>query len=131
MKQLNRMLFCLALCIPVTNAFSASPAFTVFTFKNGQKIGARIVKGEELRNAAFTLVSAFQEQVPSYQQLISVAKSMTAKDRCFNLYSSRFALASIESGNLDGSANSEEFLKNSIASIESVNSETRVTCEAR
>jgi len=108
---------------------AASPAYTISTFKNGQPIGARVVKAVELRNAAIAMTNEFRDLTPSYDLLVSVAKDMTAKDRCFNLYSSRAALASVEGGMLDASANAEEFLKNSIASIEEVNSQSQVMCE--
>ena len=83
----------------------------------------------ELRIAAIALTNEFRDLTPSYDLLVSVAKDMTAKDRCFNLYGSRAALAFIEGGILDASANAEEFLKNSIASIEEVNSQSQVMCE--
>jgi len=88
-----------------------------------------VVKAVELRNAAIAMTNEFRDLTPSYDLLVSVAKDMTAKDRCFNLYSSRAALASVEGGMLDASANAEEFLKNSIASIEEVNSQSQVMCE--
>lgn len=119
------------LCVATTQTMAASTAYTISTFKNGQPIGTRKVNVVELRNAAIALTSVFQDRIPSYDQLVSTAKSMTAKDRCFNLYSSRVALASVEGGILDASANAEEFLKNSIISIGEVNGQTQVTCEMR
>lgn len=119
------------LCAAATQTTAASTAYTISTFKNGQPIGTRKVNTVELRNAATALTSVFQEQIPSYDRLVSVARGMTAKDRCFNLYSSRTALASVEAGMLDASANAEGFLKNSITSIEEVNNQTQVTCEMR
>lgn len=119
------------LCAATTQTMAASTAYTISTFKNSQPIGTRKVNAVELRNAAIAMTSAFQDQIPSYDLLVSVAKGMTAKDRCFNLYSLRVALASVEGGILDTSANAEEFLKNSIVSIEEVNSKTQVTCEMR
>ncbi|WP_227105137.1 hypothetical protein [Chromobacterium rhizoryzae] len=115
----------------VVQAMAAPTVYTISTFKNGQLVGARKVKPSELRNAAIAMTSAFQEQTPSYDQLVSVAQGMTAKDRCFNLYSSRAALASVQAGMLDASPNAEQFLKNSIASIEEMNSQTQVTCKMR
>ena len=112
-------------------SFGAQNVYTIFTFKNGQRLGARVVKPIELRNAAVGMTTAFREAKPSYAVLLDVAKSMTAKDRCFNLFSSRIALASASSGLLDVSANAEEFLKNSVASIEEVNGQTQVACEMR
>jgi hypothetical protein len=112
-----------------TRVEADASGFTISTFKSGQKIGVRKVKPQELRNAATTLVTVFQNQTPSYSRLIDVAKGMTARDRCFNLYGSRVALASVKSGKLDSSANAEEFLANSISTIEAVNTETQVTCK--
>ena len=119
----------LVLCSAATQTMAASTAYTISTFKNGQPIGTSKVNAAELRNAAIALTSVFQEQMPSYDKLVSVAKGMTAKDRCYNLYSSRAALASVEAGMLDASAIAEEFLKYSIKSIEDINSQTQVTCE--
>jgi|JI10StandDraft_1071094.scaffolds.fasta_scaffold1042309_2 hypothetical protein len=112
-------------------AKAASPVYTVLTFKNNQKIGKRAVSAAELHHAASELVIAFQENPPTYEVLIEVAKSMTAKDRCFNLYSSRITLASVQSGLVDASANAEEFLVNSIRSIGEVNDQTQVTCDMK
>jgi hypothetical protein len=123
----------LVLCAIASRTMAASSAnyYTISTFKNGQAIGVREVNPDELRNASIALVSHFKDRIPSYGQLVSVANGMTAKERCFNLYSSRVALGSIESGMLDASANAEEFLKNSIVSIEEVNSKTQVMCEMK
>lgn len=124
--------FLAALCTVATHSVAApSISYVISTFKNGQLIGTRKVNIVELRNAASTLSSAFQNEPPEYEQLLAVAKAMTAQDRCFNLYASRTALASVEAGIFDASANSEEFLKNSIASIEEINSYTQVTCAMR
>jgi hypothetical protein len=131
MQRLILLLAVLVLCAATAQTMAASTAYTISTFKNGQPIGTRKVNAVELRNAAVALTSTFQDQIPSYDLLVSVAKGMTAKDRCFNLYSSRAALASVEGGMLDTSANAEGFLKNSIVSIEEVNSKTQVTCEMR
>ena len=133
MQRLILLSTVLVLCTATTQtmAASASTAYTISTFKNGQPIGTREVSAVDLRNAAKHLTSAFQEQMPSYERLISVAKGMTAIDRCFNLFSSRVALASVKAGMLDASANAEGFLENSITSIEKVNSQTLVTCEMR
>ncbi len=108
-----------------------SAAYIISTFKNGQPIGTRKTEAAELRNAAIGLAGAFQDKAPSYERLVSVAKGMTAKDRCFNLLSGKVAIASIEASKLDASQNAEVFLKNSIASLEAVNSQTHVTCEMR
>lgn len=131
MQRLILLSTVLVLCAATTQTMAASTAYSISTFKNGQPIGARKVTTVELRNAAIALTGVFQEQMPSYDRLVSVAKGMTAKDRCFNLYSSRAALASVEAGMLDASANAEGFLKNSITSIEEVNGQTQVTCEMR
>ena len=107
-------------------------AITISTFKNGQPLGMRKTEAAELRNAAIMLAGVFQESTtPSYERLVTVAKGMTAKDRCFNLFSSRVAIASIEAGMLDASQNAEVFLKSSISSLEAINSQTQVTCEMR
>ncbi len=100
-----------------------STAFIISTFKNGQPMGTRKTEAAEFRNAAIGLVSTFQDKTPSYERLVSVAKSMAAKDRCFNLLSSKFAIASVEAGIVDASQNAEMFLKNSVASLEAVNSQ--------
>ena len=113
------------------HAAAASVEYSILTFKNSQQIGIRKVKPVELKNAAIGLSSAFKEQSPTYDVLVNVAKGMTAKDRCFNLFSSRVALASIEAGQLDASQYAEDFLKNSIASIELVNDQTQVKCEMK
>lgn len=131
MQRLILLSAVLVLCAATTQTMAASTAYTISTFKNGQPIGTRKVNAVELRNAAIAMTSAFKDKIPSYDLLVSVAKGMTAKDRCFNLYSSRVALASVEGGILDASANAEGFLKNSIVSIEEVNSKTQVTCEMR
>lgn len=131
MRRLIPLSVVLVLCATAAQTMAASTAFTISTFKNGQPIGTRKVTAAELRNAAIALTSVFQEQMPSYDRLVSVAKGMTAKDRCFNLYGSRVALASVEAGMLDASANAEGFLKYSIKSIEEINSQTQVTCEMR
>lgn len=110
-------------------ATAAQVTTTISTLKNGQLIGTRKVNDSEFRNAAISLSQAFKEQTPSYEILLDVAKSMTAKDRCFNLYSSRFAIASIEAGKIDASQNAEDFLKKSISSIDAINSITNVNCE--
>jgi len=115
----------------VLQAAAVPVEYIIFTFKNDQPIGSRQVKPVELKNAAIALSSAFKEQTPTYEVLVNVAKGMTAKDRCFNLYSSRVALASIEAGILDASQYAEDFLKNSINSIESVNDQTQVKCEMK
>lgn len=123
---------------PITNTSPDSAkqpergaAYTISTFKNGQRIGTRKTEAAELRNAATALTSAFQEHTPSYDRLVSVAKGMTARDRCFNLYSSRVALASIEAGMLDASQNAKTFFQDSISSIEAENSQTQITCNMR
>ena len=131
MRLLISFLVFLLLDVAATQAVAASTVYTISTFKSGQPIGTRKIKAAELRNAAIAMTSTFQEKTPSYELLVSVAKGMTAKDRCLNLYSSRVAMASIEAGMLDTSQNAEEFLKNSISSIEAVNSQTQVTCEMR
>lgn len=118
------------LCAATTQSMAAT-GYTISTFKNGQQIGTRKVNAVELRNATIAMTSAFQDRLPSYDLLVNVAKGMTAKDRCFNLYSSKVALASVEGGMLDASANAEGFLKSSIDSIGEVNSLTQVTCELR
>lgn len=105
--------------------------YTIVTLKSGQSIGTRKTEAAELRNAAIALTEAFPENVPGYENLLSVAKGMTAKDRCFNLFSSRVAMALIEADMLDASQNAEAFLKNSISSLEAVNSQTEITCEMR
>lgn len=115
----------------VLQAVSAPVEYTIFTFKNGQQIGARKVKPVELRNAAIAITDAFQERIPPYEHMVKVAKGMTAKDRCFNLFSSKIALTSIEAGKLDASQYAQDFLSGSVSSIESVNSQTQVTCEMR
>ena len=131
-NNLLSSVFVLGLSLIGTFAFSAQPEYnTILTLKNGQQIGARNVYPAELRNAAIALTSAFNDQPPSYARLLSVAESMSAKDRCFNLFSSRFAFASIDGGLLDASANTENFLKNSIKTIEDVNSRTQVTCKMK
>lgn len=118
------------LCLFAPSASAAPPDHnSILTYKNGLQIGKRDVYPVELRNAAVLLTSTFKEQLPSYGRLVSVAEGMSAKDRCFNLFSSRAALASVQSGMLDASANAESFLKNSIASIEEVNTRTQVTCK--
>ena len=114
-----------------TETEAAPPTYTIATFKNGQPIATRDVEPIELRHAAIALTTAFKDQTPSYALLVSAAKDMTAKDRCFNLYSSRAAMTSVVSGMLDASSNAKEFLKNSIASIEKVNNQTQITCELR
>lgn len=129
MQRAILLLMALVLCVVTTQTMAASPAYTISTFKNGQPIGVRVVNLIELRIAAIALTNEFRDLAPSYDRLVSVAKDMTAKDRCFNLYSSRAALAFVEGGILDASANAEEFLKNSIASIEEVNSQSQVMCE--
>jgi hypothetical protein len=134
MKLLNRsfpMFAVLAICASTCWAKTTTPTYTIFTLKNGQQIGKRIVHVAELRDAATALIAAFQERTPDYSLLVSVAKGMNAKDRCFNLYSSRTALASVQGGIQDASANSEEFLNNSIRSIEEVNNQTQVTCDMK
>ena len=124
--------FVLGLSLIGTLAFAAQPDYNaILTFKHGQQIGVRNVYPAELRNAAVALTSAFNDQPPTYARLLSVAESMSAKDRCFNLFSSRIALASVEGGLLDASANAENFLKNSISTIEDVNSRTQVTCKMK
>ena len=130
MQRSISLLTVLVLCVAVPT-MAASTNYTISTFKNGQPIATREVKAVELRNAAAAMITAFQDRAPSYAQLVSVAKGMTAKDRCFNLYGSRAALASVKGGILDASANAEEFLKNSIVSIEEVNGQTQVACEMR
>ena len=130
MQRSISLLTVLVLCVAVPT-MAASTNYTISTFKNGQPIATREVKAVELRNAAAAMITAFQDRAPNYAQLVSVAKGMTAKDRCFNLYSSRAALASVKGGILDASANAEEFLKNSIVSIEEVNGQTQVACEMR
>lgn len=129
MQRAISLVTLLVLCAAAPQSMAASPDYTIVTFKNGRPIATREVYAMELRNAAVALTSRFREQTISYSRLLSVAKSMTAKNRCFNLYSVRTALASVEGGLLDASANAEEFLKNSIASIEEVNSQSQVTCE--
>ncbi len=131
MQRSILLLTCIMLCIATTQTMAAPTTHTIATFMNGQPIGTRVVKSVELRNAAIAMTNAFKNQTPSYVILESVAKGMTAKDRCFNLYSSRFALASVEVGMLDSSANAKEFLENSIASLQAVNSLSQVTCEMR
>lgn len=121
----------IGICLSASQATASPPTYTIVTLKNGQEIGTRNIAAIELRNATSALVEAFQEQPPSYAVLLSIAKGMTAKTRCFNLYGSRIALASIESGKIDASANAEEFLKGSITSIEQVNAQTQITCEMR
>lgn len=130
MQRSISLLTVLVLCVAVPT-MAASTNYTISTFKNGQSIATRQVKAVELRNAAAAMITAFQDRAPNYAQLVSVAKGMTAKDRCFNLYSSRAVLASVKGGILDASANAEEFLKNSIVSIEEVNGQTQVACEMR
>ena len=131
-NNLLSSVFVLGLNLIGTFAFAAQPEYnTILTFKNGQQIGVRNVYSAELRNAAVALTSAFNDQPPTYARLLSVAESMSAKDRCFNLFSSRIALSSVESGRLDASANAENFLKNSISTIDDVNSRTQVTCKMK
>ena len=120
------------LILIASNQANAQPdSYTIYTFKNGMRLGTRIVTVVELRESAAFLTTRFQDQSPSYLRLVTVAKSMTAKDRCFNLYSSRSTLAAVQAGMLDASPNAEEFLKNSAASIDEVNRQTQVTCEMR
>lgn len=107
------------------------PTYTIVTFKNGHEIGKRTVRIVDLHNAARALISAFNDRTPDFGLLVGVAKSMPAKDRCFNLFSSRVALASVQAGIFDTSANSEDFLNKSIRSIEEVNSQTQVTCDMK
>lgn len=112
-----------------SQAMAEPNSFTIYTFKSGMRLGTRIVTVMELRESAVYLTTRFQDQAPNYDRLVTVAKSMTAKDRCFNLYSSRTTLAAVLAGMLDASPNAEDFLKNSVASIEEVNYQTQVTCE--
>lgn len=119
-------------CVQMGEVKSASPkAGSISTYKNGQLIGVRPVMNSELRDAATALSLVFRDKAPSYDHLVNVAEGMTAKNRCFNLYSSRFALASIEAGKLDASSSTRVFLKDSISSFEAVNSRTQVKCEMR
>ena len=117
------------LWVTFSQAMAEQNSYTIYTFKNGMRLGTRIVTVMELRESAVYLTTRFQEQTPSHDRLATVAKSLTAKDRCFNLYSSRSALAAVQAGMLDASPNAEDFLKNSVESIEEVNRQTQVTCE--
>lgn len=105
--------------------------YTISTFKNDQIIGTRKVNEVELLSMAIGFTSEFKAQTSSYDLHLRVAKGMTAKERCFNLYTSRVALASVEAGVLDASANAERFIRNFITSIEEVNTQTQVVCEMR
>lgn len=131
MKHTFSVLVAAAIFTTASLAKTAAPVYTILTLKNGQQISKRVVNSAELHNAAIELTIAFQARSPDYSILLGVAKGMTAKDRCFNLYSSRTALASVQGGILDASANSEEFLRRSIKSIEEVNNQTQVTCEMK
>lgn len=118
--------------IKPTKSEAAPISYVISTFKNGKQVGARKVNVGEIHAAASALNAAFQnESAPQYEQLFAVTKTMTAKERCFNLYASRSALASIETGIFDASANAEEFLNNSIRTIEDVNIQTQVTCQMK
>lgn len=110
---------------------AAPQDYAIYTFKNEQLLGTRKVKLSEMRDGAIALTSTFKDKSPSYQVLLDVAKGMTAKDRCFNLFVSRVAIASIEAGKLDASQYAEEFFGNSIESIEAVNTATQVRCEMK
>lgn len=118
----------LTLAFVMQSTASAQEVSSITTSKNGQVIGVRKVTGDELRNSAVVLSTAFQERAPTYEHLLNVAKGMNAKDRCFNLFSSKVTLASIAAGKLDASQNAEAFLKGSISSLEAVNSQTQVKC---
>lgn len=105
--------------------------YVISTYKNGAKVGSRKVTATELRNASIGLVDAFQAGRPDYQILLKAAKSMTAMDRCFQWFVAGIAMASIQSGALDASANAENFLQDSKESIGETNTATRVTCDMR
>ena len=106
-----------------------STAYIISILKNGQEIGTRKTEATELHNAAIALASVFREKASSYERLVAAAKGMTAKDRCFNLFSSKVAMASIEAGMLEASQNAQMFFKISISALDAVNNKTQVTCE--
>ena len=108
-----------------------SDIYIISTFKSGQAIDVRRADVAQLRDAAFAMTNALQKNTPSREQLLNAAKATPEKDRCFNLHSSMVALASIDAGTLDALQKTRELLRNSISSIEAVNSEAKINCEMR
>ncbi len=130
MPRKNSAFFALiALC--ACASVCAAPGPTISTFKNGQVIGIRATTTEEVRAAATAMATAFEKDPPNRAALLGAAKAMTAKARCFNLYMGRVAMASIQAGKIDASANSEAFLQDSIATLSEVNDQTQVKCEMK
>jgi hypothetical protein len=130
MRHLARFLP-VVLCLCASSAALAASGYTISTFKNGQLVGARKVSNEELRAAATGMASAFQQASPSHDQLLAAARSLTAKERCFNLYGGRLAAASVEAGKIDTSVDAEAVLQDSIATLTEINNQTHVTCDMK
>lgn len=128
MTSLPKAFLVLSLAFAHLSAESAPSFYTIKTYKNGIAISARKVTVAELRSASHAMIDAFKDSSPSYDFLVNIANSMNAKERCFNLFGARTALATIETGIIDASKNSEESLKKSIASFEEVNGNTNVSC---
>ena len=112
-------------------AEAAPDSYSISTLKNGQQIGLRKVSSVEMRQSSSALANAFQEKRPSYDEMLDVAASMTAKDRCFNLFSAKLAVGAVEAGKIDVSATAESFLKDTIATIDQINKQTNVSCEIK
>jgi hypothetical protein len=109
-------------------AKNSDPTYIISSFKNGQKIGARKTTGQELRDGAVFAANQFKGQTVGYESHLVIARTLDAKSRCYNLFSFRIAAASIEAGFIDTSMLAEQFFKNGISAIESVNSTTKVSC---